>query len=276
MARVLVVEDNEVNLELLQYLLQACGHQVEMARDGIEGLERLRAWRPDLVLCDIELPRMDGVSFARAVRADPGLGALPLLAVTANAMGGDRARFLAAGFDDYIAKPIDPDRFVPWIEQRLREGSRPAQAAAPHPAPPQAPTTPTPAADAPLVLVVDDQAANLSLKQSCLEPLGYRVRTAVTATEALVLALAEPPQLIISDVGMQEGDGFEFIVRVRQHAALREVPFIFVSSTHRDDIAREKALSLGARRYLHRPLPVETLIHEVAQVIGPPARPGNA
>ena len=121
MARVLVIEDNEVNLELMAYLLGSCGHEVVVARDGIEGLTQLGKQRPALVLCDIEMPRMDGMGFARAVRADPGLATLPLLAVTSNAMVGDRARILAAGFDDYVSKPIDPPAFLEWLHEHLRE-----------------------------------------------------------------------------------------------------------------------------------------------------------
>ena len=270
MARVLVVEDNEVNLALLQYLLRACGHEVVVATDGIEGLRQLAQARPDLVLCDIEMPRMDGVAFARAARADPATAQVPLLAVTSNAMVGDRARFLAAGFDDYASKPIEPESFLAWVRKHL-PGPPLAPAADGGPARPA--EHPAPPPGAPLVLVVDDKPANLALKRSCLEPMGYRVLTTSNVDEAIDLALAETPSLIISDVGMPVGDGYDFIARVKQMPALRDVPFIFISSTHRDDIAREKALALGARRFLVRPLPIETLLAEVARALAGRAAP---
>lgn len=262
MARVLVVEDNPVNLALMQYLLQSCGHQVLVAGDGIEGLQVLKEQRPDVVLCDIEMPRLDGMGLAQAVRADPALAGIPLLAVTSNAMVGDRARILAAGFHDYVSKPIDPPAFLQWLQAHLQAGS--------HSAPASHETTaamPLAEPSGPLILVVDDVPENLALKRSCLEPLGYRVRTASRADEALQLALLETPALIISDVGMPEGDGFEFIARVRQQPPLRRVPFIFISSTHRDPSVRDKALALGARRYLQRPLPIEQLIEEVRRAM---------
>lgn len=266
MARVLVVEDNEVNRQLMQYLLTSFGHQVQTAVDGHEGLAALRRERPDAVVCDIEMPRLDGLDFARAVRADPALAGVVLLAVTSYAMLGDRDRVLGAGFDAYQAKPIDPERFVPWLESHLGD-------AAHRPPPPQAPATlPAPEAPArrgPLILAVDDEPMNLELKRSCLEPLGYRVVTTDSADEALRLALAETPALIISDVGMPQGDGFEFIVRVKRQPRLAGVPFVFISMTHWDEAMRVKALALGATRYLRRPLPAEDLIAEVRRLVQP-------
>jgi len=108
MARVLVIEDNPAYLELMVYLLKAFGHTPLTTRDGRSGLEAARRERPDLVLCDIQLPDMDGYEIVRQIRADPALSGLPLVAVTALAMVGDRAKALAAGFQGYIAKPLAP------------------------------------------------------------------------------------------------------------------------------------------------------------------------
>jgi two-component system, cell cycle response regulator len=263
MARVLVLEDNEINLELMRYLLSAYGHEVLAATNGVEGLEVLRAGRPDIVVCDIEMPVLDGIGFARAVRADPVFAATPLLAVTSNAMVGDRARLIACGFDDYHSKPIEPTRFVPWMEGHLGRISTAAQQAD-APAPPPIPMREP---HGPLVLVVDDEPVNLNLKKSALEPLGYRVALAAGADAAVELALAEPPALIISDVGMPEGDGFEFIYRVKNLPSLRAVPFIFLTATHWDPQAQAKALALGAWRYLRRPLPMNVLLAEVEKAI---------
>jgi two-component system, cell cycle response regulator len=263
MARVLVLEDNMVNLDLMRYLLDAHGHEVLAGTNGVEGLELMRAERPDIVVCDIEMPVLDGIGFVQAVRAEPAFAAVPLLAVTSNAMVGDRARFIAGGFDDYCSKPIDPTRFVPWMESHLGRVAN----AAPQPAPAPAPAAPVLEPHGPLVLVVDDQPLNLNLKKSALEPLGYRVALAGSAAEAVELALAEPPALIISDVGMPEGDGFEFIYRVKNQPALRGVPFIFLTATHWDPHARAKAMALGAWRYLRRPLPMDVLLAEVERAI---------
>lgn len=271
MARVLVVEDNEVNLELVSYLLTAYGHQVLVAHDGTEGLEVLAREPVDVVLCDIEMPRMDGVTFARAVRADPRLAGLRLLAVTASAMVGDRARFLAAGFDDYHAKPIVPERFVPWVDKHL--DMQPTQAPPTHGrSPDAAPVEPR----GPHVLVVDDEPINLAIKRSSLEPLGFRVSTATDIDAAMALALADRPDLIISDVIMPQGDGFEFLSRVKHDPTLAAVPFIFVSISNCSEAARARGLKMGALRFLHRPVPLQELLNEVDHALSSGATPALA
>ena len=115
-ARILVIEDNQANLDLMTYLLESFGHAAIGAEDGEGGLEAARRERPHLTICDIQLPDIGGLEVARRIRADPDLRAMPLLAVTALAMVGDRDRILAAGFDGYLSKPIDPETFVPQME----------------------------------------------------------------------------------------------------------------------------------------------------------------
>lgn len=119
MARVLVVEDNRANLDLMSYLLRAFGHETLHAGDGEQGLALAHTERPDLIICDIQLPRRDGYALARDLKSRPSLAAIPLIAVTALAMVGDRERVLAAGFDGYIPKPISPETFVRELETFL-------------------------------------------------------------------------------------------------------------------------------------------------------------
>jgi CheY-like chemotaxis protein len=119
-ARILVIEDNPANLELMRYLLESFGHTVLTAADGEMGVEMVRKERPDLVLCDVQLPKLDGIGVARAVRGDPQLHDVPLIAVTAFAMVGDRDKMLQAGFDGYLPKPITPETFLNDIETFLR------------------------------------------------------------------------------------------------------------------------------------------------------------
>lgn len=125
MARLLVIEDNPDNLELMTYLLRAFGHQVLTAGDGADGLRVARREALDLIVCDVHLPKMDGYEVARQLKADPALRRIPLLAVTALAMVGDRDKVLAAGFDGYLAKPIDPQEFAQQVASYLavRQGA---------------------------------------------------------------------------------------------------------------------------------------------------------
>jgi two-component system cell cycle response regulator len=119
MARVLVVEDQAENLELMVYLLQAFGHQTLTAGNGAEGVAAVSQDHPDLVIMDLQMPVMDGYEAAKLLKADPAVAAIPLVAVTAYAMVGDRERIMACGFDGYMTKPIDPQTFVRELERYL-------------------------------------------------------------------------------------------------------------------------------------------------------------
>jgi len=132
-ARVLIIEDYSPNLELMTYLLTAFQHSVIAASDGEEGLEAARREMPDLVVCDINLPGMDGYEVARRLRQDPAssLRTIPLVGVTGLAMPGDRDKVLAAGFDGYISKPIAPETFVQQCEAFILAGARSAPPAKP-------------------------------------------------------------------------------------------------------------------------------------------------
>jgi CheY-like chemotaxis protein len=107
MIRVLIAEDSSVNRELLRELLEAHDFEVDEAWDGMEALEKLRQSRPDILLVDIGMPKLDGFGVIQRIREDPALADLPVLAVTAYAMRGDREKGLEAGFDGYLSKPID-------------------------------------------------------------------------------------------------------------------------------------------------------------------------
>lgn len=117
--RILVIDDNQLNLDLAQYVLEADGFQVDRALSVDEAWARLRAYRPDLVLVDIQLPDTDGLTLTRAIKATPGLSDIPVIAFTAYAMQGDEQRFLAAGCDGYLAKPIDVHSFAAAVRQYL-------------------------------------------------------------------------------------------------------------------------------------------------------------
>jgi CheY-like chemotaxis protein len=122
--RILVIEDNVANLELITYLLRAFGYEVSTATDGSSGLERARADTYDLVLTDILMPQLDGFKLAQQFKCDSRLASTPLVAITALAMTGDREKILAAGFDGYISKPIDPQIFASQIEAFVRRKKR--------------------------------------------------------------------------------------------------------------------------------------------------------
>lgn len=130
MARILVIEDNTDNRELMSYLLTAYGHEIETAADGELALEALSGSCFDLIICDVHLPKVDGLQIVATVKSTDALRSVPIVAVTALAMVGDRERLLAAGFDAYVPKPLDPESFVAQVEQCLAQGARRSESSA--------------------------------------------------------------------------------------------------------------------------------------------------
>src|SRR5260370_39426987 len=119
-AGVLIIEDNPASLELMTYLLGTSGYSTSIARDGVNGMLVANSELPDLIICDVQLPGMSGYELARQAKASGALRGIPLIAVTAFARTSDRVEALAAGFDGYIAKPIDPEIVVQQVETFLR------------------------------------------------------------------------------------------------------------------------------------------------------------
>lgn len=119
--RVLIADDNDHNRELARQCL-VDGFAVLLAKDGTTALDLARAERPDLVLLDLSMPRMNGWDVARALKADPLTARISLVACTAHAMAGDRERALAVGFDGYLAKPYRPRELVGCVEDFLGKG----------------------------------------------------------------------------------------------------------------------------------------------------------
>jgi CheY-like chemotaxis protein len=118
-ARILIAEDHQASLDLLRYLFQAGGYVTMTAENGEAALELARRERPDLIICDLQMPKMNGYGLVEQLKREAGLEEIPMVAVTAFSMIGDREQVLLAGFDGYFSKPIDPEHFVAEIEQFL-------------------------------------------------------------------------------------------------------------------------------------------------------------
>ena len=119
MARILLVEDNEMNRDMLSRRLARKGYEVALAVDGRQGVEMARTLDYDLVLMDMSLPEVDGWDATRQLKSDPATEGLPIIALTAHAMSGDREKAVAAGCDDFDTKPVDLARLLEKIEALL-------------------------------------------------------------------------------------------------------------------------------------------------------------
>jgi CheY-like chemotaxis protein len=123
MAKILLVEDNEMNRDMLSRRLERKGFSVAMAEDGRQGVAKAASEAPDLILLDMSLPIIDGWEVARQIKAAPATKGIPIIALTAHAMSGDRERALEAGCDEYDTKPVEFPRLLAKIEAVL--GARP-------------------------------------------------------------------------------------------------------------------------------------------------------
>jgi two-component system cell cycle response regulator len=187
-ARILIVEDDLSSREQMAGLLRSAGHAVTSAGDGASGLRLAFANRPDLIVCALALPAMDGYGLARALKADTACARIPLLAVSARAVDG---------FDGYIGNPIEAASFVAEVEAFL-----PIAATTP-----AAPSTPT-------LLVVDDDAFMRDVLVDALEGEPWRILSAGSAEEALALLAREPADVILSDQSMPGMQGTELMAQV--------------------------------------------------------------
>ncbi|GAT33146.1 response regulator receiver domain-containing protein [Terrimicrobium sacchariphilum] len=119
MAKILLVEDNELNRDMLSRRLSRRGYEVVIAVDGEEGIAHATGSSPDVILMDMSLPKVDGWEATRQIKANDATTSIPVIALTAHAMAGDREQALAAGCDDYDTKPIELDRLLAKIEAQL-------------------------------------------------------------------------------------------------------------------------------------------------------------
>jgi len=250
-ARILIIEDNPTNMELMVYLLRAFGYQPLLAHNGEEGVEAARRERPDLIICDVHLPKLDGYGVVARLKQDPELQHIPMLAVTALAMVGDREKLLAAGFDGYIGKPIEPDTFVSQIESFL-----PGE------------VSPKAESDIATILIVDDHVLNREFLMTLLGYSGHRLLEAASGVEGLKVMESEKPDLVISDILMPNMDGYEFVNRMRSRPELAQVPIIFYTATYREREAMAVAEACGVRWVLPKPSDPDVILKTVHQALG--------
>jgi len=260
-ARILVIEDNPTNLDLMTYLLRAFGHEALTAQDGLSGLTIARTAHPDLIICDIQLPGLGGHQVAVELKQDPQTNQIPIVAVTAYAMVGDRDQLLASGFDGYLSKPIEPESFVDHVQRYLPENKRRSLAPASETVPWETGPQPQRAS----ILCVDDNEVNLNLMRTLLQPMGYRVITTDTIERALMLARQSRPDLIITDVHLAHRTGYDLARWLKKDAELRSIPCIVISSTNTDSDAADQAAAAGAELFLLRPIEPHDLLSEIEQ-----------
>ncbi|CAN5890882.1 hypothetical protein BH11MYX3_BH11MYX3_22650 [soil metagenome] len=212
-------------------ILEDDGYEVVSAYDGEEAIALCRAQRPDLVITDVEMPKLDGYGVCKALKSDPGMAHVPVLICSSLGQATDLERGFDAGADDYLVKPVIPEELSTRV-RALVQGSLPASRER--------------------VLVVDDSPAQRHYVADCLARQGFVVTTAENGKIALDKAKQQRPALVVSDYEMPVMTGFELVHALRSDPELRQIPVIMLTARDsKRDMAQMRAA--GASAYLVKP-----------------------
>ena len=254
MARILIIEDEANNLDVARRIVGGAGHEALTATDGLAGLEIARRERPDAVLVDLLLPKLDGWAVTRAIREESWAKGLPIIAVSALAMQADRERARDAGCDDFVTKPYAPAELRAVLRRYFAESSEPKGVAKPADRPASGIE---PAEYLGRVLVVDDEPANVELIVRRLGGNGYETLTASNGHDAIAVATKEQPDLILMDVMMPGLDGWQATKLLKGDPKTANIPVVFVTARDRpEDVAA--GFEAGGIMYVNKPVePIE-------------------
>jgi signal transduction histidine kinase len=243
--------------------VQGAGHEALTATDGLSGLETARRERPDAVLVDLLLPKLDGWAVTRAIREEPWAKTLPIIAVSALAMQGDRDRAREAGCDDFVTKPYAPAELRAVLSRYFGDASTPKAPARPAVLPPSG-LDPTERLGR--VLIVDDEPANVELIVRRLTGNGYETLTASNGHDAIAAAIKEQPDLILMDVMMPGLDGWQATRLLKSDPKTANIPVVFVTARDRpEDVAQ--GFESGGIMYVNKPVEPIELFARVRQAI---------
>lgn len=253
--RILVVEDNELNMKLVKSLLDMGGYETVGCPDAEEGIEYIRAQKPDLILMDIQLPGMDGVEASRRIKEDPDLNDIPIIALSSYAMQGDAEKALNVGCDGYITKPIDTRSFLKTIGSYLNQTA----------------TESTKILKrrnylAPRILIVDDNPKNIKMMMGKLANRGYELLDAYSGEEALSKVQDTIPDLILLDIMMPGIDGYEVVKRLKRNQNTQHIPIILITALEGLE-EKMKGLELGADEFLTKPVNSTELLARIKSML---------
>ncbi len=272
MARVLIIEDNQPNMDLLAYLLTAFGHQPLCAHDGVAGVELARDALPDLIVCDLHLPRLDGYGVVRILKGDPATRAIPVLAASALPVTDDGAALRAAGFDGHLPKSLEPDELMPSLESWLAPhqrgvmpGSHASAGAQQHAG----------AAAGARLLLLDAMPDNCGVTASIAGHLGYDVTSAATPDQVDACA-GQPFDLLLCDLDDRTGHASRadaLLAAAERHWPA--LPLVAIRAADSDALPPTLASRFPAPVLLAHPLEPDQLAAALASALSPlpPASP---
>ncbi|MCL4557320.1 MAG: response regulator [Deltaproteobacteria bacterium] len=246
--RILIVEDDSKSARLIRDILELRGHSVIEAGNGLSAMRMINDHLPDLIFMDINLPGMDGMTLTKLIKASSKTGRIPVIALTAAAMKGDRARFTQAGCDDYVSKPF---HIKDILEMLNKYGGAVEQGAKVRPS---------------IVLVADDMPQNIELIDATLSPLGYHTISANNGIQALEKIRTLHPDIALINVVMPGLNGMDVCKNIKSDEYYSTIPVIMITAL---DDADDKinALSAGADEFLTKPIDRSELIVRVGNLL---------
>ncbi len=258
--KVLVVDDDIRNIFALNSLLERHQMQVITATNGQEAINLVETTEDlSLVLMDVMMPEMDGYETMRRIRRQPEFRMLPIIALTAKAMKGDREKCLEAGASDYVAKTGE--------HGPAAVAGAPVVASMKQARSPRRPALPTPPTEKVNILLVDDQPARLLTYESILQELNQNLITASSGLEALDKVMRNEFAVVLLDVSMPDMDGFEAARLIHEHPRFERTPIIFVTGVHMSELDRLQGYKVGAVDYVSVPIVPEILRSKVAVLV---------
>jgi len=246
--RILVVDDNPTNLKLISDLLECEGYEILKAFDAEEAQAIIAAGPVDLVLLDIALPGMDGLTLTRKLKASPATQGLAIIALTAFAMKGDEEKARDAGCDGYITKPINTRTLPKLIAEYL---------------PKTEPAAPKPGLN---ILVIEDSPAELKLAHHVLSNSGHNVLGAKAADEALEAIRKNRPHIIMLDLLLPGQDGLAVARLVKADPLIKNIPIVAVTSFP-EQFTREAAMAAGCDAWIVKPFNTREITGQLEKVI---------
>lgn len=247
--KVLIIEDEEALLSVLEHKLTREGYEVSLARDGEQGLEQIKAIKPDVVLLDILMPKLDGFGVLEKLHSDGLVAILPVIIISNSGQPVEIDRALKLGARDYLVKAeFSPDEVVQKVRKVLADPSAASKdEGAISILPPSANSAAN--SQSSRILIVEDDQFLRDLMERKLIKEGFIVETAIEGESGLQKIKSWRPDLVLLDIILPGLDGFSILEKVKADASVANIPVILLTNLgQRDDV--EKGLKLGAVGYL--------------------------
>lgn len=264
---ILVIEDNAYNMKLARSLIKIGGYSILEAGSAEEGLELAKKNEPDLILMDIQLPGMDGLTATSEIKKNEALKDIPVLALTAYAMKGDEQRVLDVGCSGYITKPIDTKKFLRKLKEYLPGESPGLKMGGSLPNKNSEPTNVDERAFyKKKILIVDDEPLNVKLLKAKLTCDKFLTMEAYSGHECLELVEKELPDIILLDLMMPGIDGFDVTKILKNDDRTKSIPVIHITALDSSK-DKAKALKVGADEFLNKPINTKELLTRIRTLL---------